>query len=403
MSITSTDNVFTVSSELILTEQNLPYDLYINSSAREGYERFVCIFRHGRKLTVNELLEIKSKYSQIYVREAERGTFLKAMTSPHLGGVKIETKAGVIKDSAIRYLDHLFDKEHELTSEVICQTLDGCRDSVESLVNVVKDSKVGVLQDLIGKLSFHDFYTYDHSVNVAMYCMSIYKMIRPEATDRELVLAGLGGLLHDIGKINLPTNLINNPFKLTDDQFDQIKRHPGWGVGLITPENVQCYGVNKGIVSQVIYQHHENYDGSGYPNRIKGNDIHILARITAIADFYDAVTTVRTYHKALDGEEALNMMKTTAGKKIDPGIFELFSRSMRHEYQYKLDDGYDRTVPDHYDACQPHNEIPWIPCGHADHTPHETVNHGQILHFGLKGVGGSAEKPHGRIIRVGNV
>lgn len=379
MTITQKDSVFTVSTDMIPIDKVLPYDLYINSSGREGYERFVCIFRHGKSLSDNEVHEIKKRFNQVYVREAERGSFLKAFTD--VKGVSQERKTGVVKDSAIKHLSSLFQKDKELTSEVLNDSLLGCKDTVESMVNLIKEDDVDKVQDLIGKLSFHDFYTFDHSINVAMYCISIYKMIKPDASDKEMIVAGLGGLLHDIGKIKIPTNIINSPYKLKDDEYHMIRQHPGWGNELIAPTDVSTHGTPKGIIQQVIYQHHENYDGSGYPNAIKGEDIHILARLTAMSDFFDAITTKRSYHQVMDPEEAINLMKNSVGKKLDPKLYKLFSKHMIDHKNCHIESGYEHCVHSSFDPCQPRIVAPWeIPNDPKEAA--ETIIHQEFIKAG---------------------
>lgn len=367
MSITQKDSVFTVSTDMIPVDKVLPYDLYINSSGREGYERFVCVFRHGRQLTELELHEIKKRFTHLYVREAERGIFLKTFTDKK--DIPQEQRTMVVKESAIKHLGDIFSKDKELTSEVLNESLHGCKDSVESMVNLIKADDVDKVQELIAKLSFHDFYTFDHSINVAMYCISIYRMIKKDATDQELIVAGLGGLLHDIGKIKIPTNIINSPYKLRDDEYHMIRQHPGWGNELIAQPDVSTHGTPKQIIQQVIYQHHENFDGSGYPNGLAGEDIHVLARLTSMSDFFDAITTKRSYHEVMNPEEALNLMKNSVGKKLDPKLYKLFSHHMINHKDCQIEDGYDRCIHATFDPCQPRIVAPWeIPDDPVDNT-----------------------------------
>lgn len=357
MSINAKNSVFTVSTEMIPKNKVLPYDLYINSSGREGYERFVCICRQGRTLSENELYEIQQRFHNVYVREVDRGNFLKAFTD--VPGVPIEKKAVLVKESAIKHLGEIFSKDTELTSEVLNESLHGCKETIEGLVSLIKKDDVDSIQNLIGKLSFHDFYTFDHSINVAMYCISIYRMIKPDARDQELIVAGLGGLLHDIGKIKIPTQIINSPYKLKDDEFHLIQQHPGWGSELIGQPDISTHGTPKNIIQQVIHQHHENFDGSGYPRGLTGENIHVLARLTAMSDFFDAVTTKRSYHEVLSADEALNLMKNSVGKKIDPKLFTLFSRHMTSHQHCHLDSDYHQCAHQMFDPCQPRIVAPW--------------------------------------------
>jgi len=349
------NSFFTISFGFVLVDVELPYDLYINSSSNVERERFVRIFPRNGALSKNDLKEFKRKYHQLYVLEDQRHLYLKSMVqSDNVEDVK---KTEVIKDSAIHYLSGLFDDEKEFTTELLEETIEGCRESVESMVHVIQDYKINEVRDLIANLSFHDFYTYDHSINVSMYCINLYKMLKPEATKKEMVMAGMGGMLHDLGKIKIPTTIINKPDKLKDEEFAIIKKHPDWGKDLLQEQGCSdCEGIDFDVLKRVVHEHHENYDGSGYPNKISGKDIHLLARVTAIADFFDAITSKRSYHEVLSIEEAVGIMERTAGKKIDPKLFEVFSQNTAKVVKKRAP---TRELPDDFDPCQPHRILPF--------------------------------------------
>jgi HD-GYP domain-containing protein (c-di-GMP phosphodiesterase class II) len=347
---------FSISFDFVITQKSIPYDLYINSSAINGKEKFVRIFPLNGVLSNDDVTTFKKKYHQLYILESQRDLYLKSLIDCE--DVSPQEKTEVIKDSAIVYLNNIFDDTKEFTTELLGEAISGCRDSVESMIDVINDYDVKKVQDLIGSLSFHDFYTYDHSINVSMYCISIFKALKPSAPREEVTMAGLGGLLHDLGKIKIPTNIINSPGKLTDEEFDEIKKHPGYGKDLLE-ENEGSYemaGVDFNIIKRVIYEHHENYNGTGYPNQIGNTDIHVLARITAIADFFDAITTKRSYHNVMTIPEALQLMEKTVGKKIDPKIFEVFKKNINQftEPAVKM----NKILPEDFDPCSPHEELP---------------------------------------------
>ncbi|MDC1174752.1 HD domain-containing protein [Bacteriovoracaceae bacterium] len=350
----TSDSFFSVSFDLILIDQKLPYDLFINSSTHETREKFVKIFANGNSMSADDLVSFKKKYYQLYVLESQRDEYLKSLVhNEDAGDIQ---KADVIKDSAIVYLDRIFSEEKEFTNEVLEETIQGCRDSVESMVNVIKGYDVSEVQELIANLSFHDFYTYDHSINVSMYSISIFQALKPNASKKELIIAGMGGLLHDLGKVKIPTRIINNPGKLNEDDFSVIKKHPEYGHELM--ESHCCSGdgeVDFEVIKRVILEHHENYNGTGYPNGLHGDDIHVYARITAIADFYDAITTKRSYHEVLATEDAIQVMSRSVGRKIDPKIFEVFTQNVSN---ILLKGKVNQELPDDFDPCQPQNVLP---------------------------------------------
>lgn len=348
-------NFFSVSFDLIVVDQIIMYDLYVNSSSAEHREKFVKIYPRGEILSQQDLAAFKKKYFQLYVHESERDEYLKSLVL--LDNVPVEEKTEIIKTSAIVYLDKLFDKNKEFTTEVLSETVQECKVVVESMVEVIKDYDVSDIQNLIGSLSFHDFYTYDHSVNVSMYCIALYRAYKPDAPKEEVVMAGLGGLLHDIGKINISTDIINNPDKLTEAEFDIIKNHPTYGFELLSENPCEaCHGVNLDNIKRIVHEHHENFNGTGYPAKIQGEDIYIFARITAIADFFDAITTKRSYHEVLSTEDALQVMSKSVGKKLDPELFTLFTQSVK---QLVINGKINKELPDEFDPCQPHNVLPF--------------------------------------------
>lgn len=359
MGLLAKESFFSVSFDLVVIDQALSYDLYINSSSHVTREKFVRIFPSGARLSKEDLQEFKRKYHQLYILESQRQLYLKSL-------VDCETstdirKASIIRDSAIVYLDKVFTPDKEFTTEVLGEAIEGCRDSVESMVDTLKDYSIEDVSELIGNLSFHDFYTYDHSINVSMYCISIFKAMKPKASREEQVMAGLGGLLHDLGKIKIPTQIINNPGKLSDEDFDQIKKHPDYGVELLDQTHIDCPGVNFDVIRRIIHEHHENYNGTGYPNKIAAKDIHLMARVCAVADFFDAITTKRSYHDVLTVDEALKVMARASGRKIDPKVFDIFVKSIRKS---GLTLKSTRELRDDFDPCQPHNVLPFTPVDH---------------------------------------
>lgn len=349
------NNFFSISFDLIVVDRAVPYDLYVNSSASENRERYVRIYPRTETLGAEDLKIFKKKYFQLYVHESQREEYLKSLIN--CSGASDKVKTDIIKSSAIHYLDKLFDEDKEFTTELLTETISECKTAVESMVDVIKDYDVSQVQNLIASLSFHDFYTYDHSINVSMYCISLYRAAKPNATKEEIVMAGLGGLLHDIGKIKITTDIINKPDKLSDEEFDVIKQHPDYGFQLLSEHPCpDCQGVDFGIIKRIVYEHHENFNGTGYPRKISGNDIHLLARVTAIADFFDAITTKRSYHEVLNTEDAIQVMAKAVGKKIDPNLFEVFTKSIK---QLVLQGKTSQELPEDFDPCQPQNVLPF--------------------------------------------
>lgn len=343
-------SVFSVRFDLILRDQVLPYDLFVNASSIENKQKFVRIFPMGQELTSGDLDEYKVKYKQLYVAEDQRDLYMKSLVKSE--AVSDVEAASFIKDSAIQYLHHVFDPEKEFSTELLYETIKGCKDAVENMIDVLDDYDIDALRALIGDLSSHDFYTYDHSINVAMYCITILRALKPDATRTELTHAGLGGLLHDLGKIKIPTNILNKPDGLSDEEYQMIKTHPDLGINLILENEglMEFEDLDLKTIARVIHEHHENWDGTGYPAKIKEKEIHLLARVCAIADFFDAITTKRSYNEVVTISQGIDIMQKTSGIKLDPKLFKLFaahvgSLNPKNVKQLRMADTFDPSIP----------------------------------------------------------
>lgn len=345
---------FSVRYDLIQTGTPLMYDLYINSSVIKGKEKFIRIFVAGGVLSKDEVEDFHRKYFQLYVPEEQRKDYLKSLVKSNVDDVQ---KTNVIKDAALEYLHNIFDKEKEFSTELLAQNIEGCREVVESMVDVLDHHNIDSLRTLIGNLSFHDFYTYDHSINVSMYCIQIYKALNPRASRKELMHAGLGGLLHDLGKIKIPTEILNNPGGLSEEDYQTIKKHPDFGLDLLLSGHCDVSeDIDLKIIARVVHEHHENFNGTGYPKKLKGKEeIHLLARVCTIADFFDAITTKRSYNEVLSIQDAMNTMRKFRGVKLDPDIFDIFDRQVRY---VRAETTKDLKLADSFDPTLPYAELP---------------------------------------------
>ncbi|MFC2061112.1 HD domain-containing phosphohydrolase [Elusimicrobiota bacterium] len=163
-----------------------------------------------------------------------------------------------------------------------------------------------------------DPYTHGHSRRVAMYSMMIGKDIG--MSNEEIENIRLSALLHDIGKIAVPEAILLKTSKLTDDEWKILKDHPAGGVKILRP--IKKFD----ILLSGIKHHHERYDGNGYPDGIKGEKIPLIARVIAIADSFDAMSSTRVYRGALTEEEALKEIARCRGTQFDPELADAFVR-----------------------------------------------------------------------------
>lgn len=162
-----------------------------------------------------------------------------------------------------------------------------------------------------------DHYLYRHSLNVCIYTV-LLGQIHGYSKD-ELLMLGLGALLHDIGKTQIPLSLLSKPGKLTDEEYEQMKTHTETGFNMLKKEP----GIPL-LSAHCAYQHHERLDGSGYPRGIKGDEIHEFGRWLGIVDSFDAMTTHRVYRSAMLPHQALEVLYTGSGHWYEKSKLEVF-------------------------------------------------------------------------------
>lgn len=171
----------------------------------------------------------------------------------------------------------------------------------------------------LNRIKNKDEYTFQHSVSVATLLMAFCRGLGlDEKTIRQ---AGIGGMVHDVGKMQTPDNILNKPGKLTDDEFSVMRHHvvASREILEITPNISQT-------ALEVAAQHHERFDGSGYPDRLKGDAISPIGQMAAIIDVYDAITSDRVYHKGMAPTEALRKLFEWSKFHFNPELVHAFAR-----------------------------------------------------------------------------
>ena len=192
------------------------------------------------------------------------------------------------------------------------------------------------LHALVTALDTRDSETQGHSLRVVGYTLKLAELLN--ITDKEeLKIIEYGALLHDIGKIGIPDQILNKPGKLTDEEWKIMKKHPKIGYNILK----KIKFLNKS--SLIVLYHHERYDGTGYLEGLKGEDIPLGARIFAVADTVDAITSDRPYRKALTFEYALEELIKFKGKQFDPKVVEAFQLMSLDEWK-KLKSEIDKKI-----------------------------------------------------------
>lgn len=182
--------------------------------------------------------------------------------------------------------------------------------------------------DMVETLRFtveaKDLYTRGHSDRVADYSVLIGEKVG--LPEDQIKLLRIGGLFHDIGKIGIPDSILLKPEKLTDEEYSEIKNHPAIGAHILG-----AAVIFKDIIP-IVKHHHEKYDGKGYPSGLKGEDIPYLARIAAIADTFDAMTSRRSYRRALDLQIVKDEIQKCSGTQFDPQLADAFLEILENDF-----------------------------------------------------------------------
>lgn len=186
----------------------------------------------------------------------------------------------------------------------VCKMIDELMDVKDTMVN---------LQDL----KSNDLYTFSHSVNVCV--LSLITGISMKFDEEKLRELGIGAMLHDVGKIRIPSEILNKPESLTAEEFNIVKKHTSYGYELLKKSMVLST-----YASYIALTHHERYDGEGYPLGLRGEEIHEFARIVSVADVYDAITSDRVYKKRININEAVEFLIGMGDHQFDYNIVRNF-------------------------------------------------------------------------------
>lgn len=212
-------------------------------------------------------------------------------------------------EEGIRYIFNTEDTEE------IADTADSI---TTELMRVISENEAIAVN--VGLLKVSDEYTFKHSVDVATMSMIIAK--KYGLSDDQVFELGVAGLLHDVGKAKVPSDILHKPAKLTKEEFDIIKMHSAWGFDILKKK--------RNVSDNVLYcvlQHHEKINGKGYPLGLKNEQICLYARIVAIADIYDALVTERPYKKAFSQRDAIEMLMAMTDE-LDINVLKSFLQSV---------------------------------------------------------------------------
>lgn len=227
----------------------------------------------------------------------------------HDTNIPIDTKSEILYDLTNETMQELFSGE--LNKAKIDRSQELINESIYVILSDESASRAMM------KVTSYDYYTYSHSVNVSVYALGFGAYLGLDKV--QLHLLGSAAILHDLGKEKIPNEIVNKNGRLTDEEFTIMKKHPSLAV-----EILQSLGESNTLLLKIIEQHHEKLDGSGYPNKLQKEDIHIYSQIITIADVFDALTTKRSYKDALKSYEALDIMCHQMSGELNSKLLEKF-------------------------------------------------------------------------------
>lgn len=198
---------------------------------------------------------------------------------------------------------------------------------------VTLDDLHDIVDALSTALDAKNSYMCGHSQRVAELSLLMAKTMGLSLAEQERI--HIGAHLHDIGKIGIPDAILNKPGKLTEDEFKTIRQHPEIGGSIVGKIKVFR------SVTDIVRHHHERFDGKGYPDGLYGEEISLGARIVAVADSFDAMTTIRTYRSALCIREAIEETERCKGSQFDPAIVDILKAlAIENKLETKEKDGF---------------------------------------------------------------
>jgi putative nucleotidyltransferase with HDIG domain len=288
---------------MIRASHGLPTDLVVQAKRRSDEGISGIVLKNRKPLIIT-----KGKHEDADVMAAlNRDDMpLSSMSVPLIGKDKV---LGVLNIS--KFTDPSFTtSDLQIVSVLASQVVAAMENA--SLYEGLRESYFRTVQALVAAVEAKDPYTRWHSTNVANYAVAIGRELGLSPTQLEDL--HIAAILHDIGKIGISERIISKPDRLSTEEFAIMKDHPAHGIRILEP-----IGFAQSIIS-AIYQHHERYDGKGYPQGISGEDIPLTARILSVADTIDAMVSERPYRGTISSDAVLQELEAEAGRQFDPEI-----------------------------------------------------------------------------------
>jgi putative nucleotidyltransferase with HDIG domain len=298
---------FNVRVGCLSANTDLPFDLYVQIKGRP-----VHYLRAGDSISPEKLVKFANS-DRFYIPSSQRQSF-KDFIHGRLDdeGIHFKTKAEILRESSLSLVEEIYENPD------VGKALEDSKKIIQEFIKFMEQEPEG-MEHLIS-LSNHDFYTYNHSLDVGVYSLGLGRLVG--FSNQELEELGRGALFHDIGKRWVDVDIICKKGALDDVEWAQMKKHPEFGLQILND-----YDVSEAIKA-CCFEHHESFLGNGYPQELPGKDIHPMARIIAIADTYDAMTTQRSYNQPMTPKDAIDFITTKLKDRYDPEYLRVLREVM---------------------------------------------------------------------------
>lgn len=269
-------------------------------------EKMIHYLRSGGTLAKDKIDKFEKKApDHFFIRLEEKSAFKKYI-SDLMESEKINSldKAHLLRESSLALVEELYE------SPDVAQALNESKELINEFVEFM-DQDPDAMAHLIG-LSSHDFYTYNHSLDVGVYSLGLGKVAG--YSGEELKELGQGALFHDIGKRHVSVDIICKDGPLDNVEWAQMQQHPQFGLLILDKHDVSD------AIKACCFEHHESFQGNGYPQQLEGHEIHPMARIVALTDTYDALTTKRSYNEPMTPTDAITFMNEKLKGRYDSDL-----------------------------------------------------------------------------------
>ncbi|HBE68381.1 MAG TPA: metal-dependent phosphohydrolase [Planctomycetaceae bacterium] len=304
-----TSNLIPISPAVLVADVWPQTDVFLVSSPTEAPVLFFTGTDDSARRSAAE--RVDSLYNKLFIDVADAQRY-EAFVSDHWQEIINSDKLPAVDQVGLfsEVVRHLLKSEFE--SGNAAKILAASKELGAATCNVVADSEIAIPQLL--NVLHHDYGTFTHSTNVSLFSVLLARELgMPE---HELQEIAVGGLVHDLGKLQIEPAILNKPGRLTDDEFRVVKQHPTIGYRELCRQDLSFGQL------MMVYQHHEKINGSGYPVGCEGDEIHPWARICTVVDVYEALTSNRPYRQPASRQAALAILNNGDGSEFDSEVLK---------------------------------------------------------------------------------